>query len=57
MAAPASPISPRLVRAGIVTMEPDTSVVHSIVVPQSDPGSPMDTLEFQTVAASAFGGE
>lgn len=43
----ASPISPRLVRAGIVTMDPDTSVVQSIIALQYNPDSLSRTLQIQ----------
>jgi len=42
-----SPISPRLVRAGIVTMDPDTSVVQSIIALQYNPDSLTRTLQIQ----------
>src|SRR6516225_6309605 len=51
--ATASPISPRLVRAGIVTMDPDTSVVRSIIALQYNPDSLTRTLQIQ----AAKGGE
>jgi|SRR5579875_322314 len=49
----ASPISPRLVRAGIVTMDADTSVVQSIIALQYNPDSLTRTLQIQ----AAKGGE
>jgi hypothetical protein len=42
-----SPISPRLVWAGIVTMDPDTSVVQSIIALQYNPDSLTRTLQIQ----------
>ena len=51
--ATASPISPRLVRAGIVTMDPDTSVVRSVIALQYNPDSLTRTLQIQ----AAKGGE
>lgn len=44
-----SPISPRLVRAGIVTMDPDTSVVQSIIALQYNPDSLTRNLQIQAV--------
>lgn len=44
-----SPISPRLVRAGIVTMDPDTSVVQDIIALQYNPDSLTRTLQIQAV--------
>ena len=44
-----SPISPRLVRAGIVTMDPDTSVVQGIIALQYNPDSLTRTLQIQAV--------
>lgn len=51
----ASPISPRLVRAGIVTMDPDTSVVQSVITLQYNPDSLSRTLQIQAVAGGQEG--
>jgi hypothetical protein len=51
----ASPISPRLVRAGIVTMDPDTSAVQSIIALQYNPDSLTRTLQTQAVAGGQDG--
>jgi hypothetical protein len=51
----ASPISPRLVRAGIVTMDPDTSVVQSIIALQYNPDSLSRTLQIQATKGGEDG--
>jgi hypothetical protein len=51
----ASPISPRLVRAGIVTMDPDTSVVQSIIALQYNPDSLSRTLQIQAIKGGEDG--
>lgn len=51
----ASPISPRLVRAGIVTMDPDTSTVRSIIALQYNPDSLSRTLQIQAVQGGQEG--
>jgi len=53
--ASASLISPRLVRAGIVTMDPDTSAVQSIIALQYNPDSLSRTLQIQAVAGGQDG--
>jgi hypothetical protein len=53
--ASASPISPRLVRAGIVTMDPDTSVVQSIIALQYNPDSLTRTLQIQATKGGEDG--
>lgn len=50
-----SPIFPRLVRAGIVTMDPDTSAVQSIIALQYNPDSLTRTLQIQAVAGGQEG--
>jgi hypothetical protein len=50
-----SPISPRLVRAGIVTMDPDTSVVQSIIALQYNPDSLSRTLQIQATKGGEDG--
>jgi len=44
----ASPISPRLVKGGIVTLDPDTSVVQSIIALQYNPDSLTRSLQIQS---------
>lgn len=51
----ASPISPRLVKGGIVTMDPDTSAVKSIIALQYNPDSLSRTLQIQAVQGSQDG--
>jgi hypothetical protein len=51
----ASPISPRLVKGGIVTMDPDTSVVQSVIALQYNPDSLSRTLQIQAVAGGQDG--
>lgn len=49
------PNSPRLVRAGIVTMDPDTSAVQGIIALQFNPDSLTRTLAIQAVAGGQDG--
>jgi hypothetical protein len=49
------PNSPRLVRAGIVTMDPDTSAVQSIIALQYNPDSLTRSLQVQAVAGGQDG--
>jgi hypothetical protein len=51
----ASPISPRLVRAGIVTLDADTSAVQSVIALQYNPDSLSRTLQIQAVAGGQEG--
>src|SRR3984957_21135731 len=51
----ASPISPRLVKGGIVTMDPDTSVVLSVIPLQYNPDSLSRTLQIQSMPAATDG--
>jgi len=53
--ASASPISPRLVRGGIVTMDPDTSTVQSIIALQYNPDALSRTLQIQAVQGGQDG--
>jgi hypothetical protein len=53
--ASASPISPRLVKGGIVTMDPDTSVVLSVIPLQYNPDSLSRTLQIQSMPAATDG--
>lgn len=50
-----SPISPRLVRAGVVTMDPVTSAVQSIIALQYNPDSLSRTLQIQAVPGGQDG--
>jgi len=50
-----SPLSPRLVRGGIVTMDPDTSAVRSVIALQYNPDSLTRTLQIQAVAGGQDG--
>lgn len=50
-----SPISPRLVKGGIVTMDPDTSVVQSVIALQYNPESLSRTLQIQAVPGGQDG--
>jgi len=49
------PNSPRLVRAGIVTMDPDTSAVQNIIALQYNPDSLTRTLQIQAVPGGQDG--
>jgi hypothetical protein len=51
----ASPISPRLVRGGIVTMDPDTAVLRSVIALQYNPDSLSRTLQIQAVQGGQDG--
>ena len=53
--ASASPISPRLVKGGIVTMDPDTSAVQSVIALQYNPDSLTRTLQIQAVPGGQDG--
>jgi hypothetical protein len=50
-----TPLSPRLVRGGIVTMDPDTTVVQSVIALQYNPDSLSRTLQIQAVAGDSSG--
>ena len=50
-----SPLSPRLVRGGIVTMDPDTSVVQSVIALQYNPDSLSRSLQIQAVPGGTDG--
>jgi hypothetical protein len=50
-----SPIAPRLVKGGIVTMDPDTSVVKSVIALQYNADSLSRTLQIQAVAGGQDG--
>jgi len=53
--APSSPLSPRLVKGGIVTMDPDTSAVKSVIALQYNPDSLSRTLQIQAVQGGQDG--
>jgi len=50
-----SPISPRLVKGGIVIMDPVTSTVKSVIALQYNPDSLTRTLQVQAVAGGQDG--
>ncbi|WP_233855841.1 hypothetical protein [Paraburkholderia sp. HD33-4] len=50
-----SPLSPRLVKGGIVTLDPDTSVVQSVIALQYNPDSLSRTLQIQSTPGSPDG--
>ncbi len=50
-----NPISPRLVKGGIVTLNPDTSVVQTVIALQYNPDSLSRTLQIQAVQGAQDG--
>ena len=50
-----SPISPRLVKGGIVTMDPDTSALQSVIALQYNPDTLSRTLQIQAVPGGQDG--
>ena len=50
-----SPLSPRLVKGGIVTLDPDTSVVQTVIALQYNPDSLSRTPQIQTTPGSSDG--
>lgn len=50
-----TPLSPRLVKGGIVTMDPDTSVVMNVIPLQYNPDSLTRSLQIQAVAGGQDG--
>jgi hypothetical protein len=50
-----SSISPRLVRGGIVTMDPDTSAIKSVIALQYNPDSLSRTLQIQSLPGAQDG--
>ena len=50
-----SPISPRLVKGGIVTMDPDTSAIQSVIALQYNPDTLSRTLQIQAVQGGQDG--
>jgi hypothetical protein len=55
MSSYALPIAPRLVKGGIVTMDPDTSIVMSVIALQYNPDSLSRSLQIQAVPGGADG--
>jgi hypothetical protein len=51
----ALPISPRLVKGGIVTMDPDTSIVQTVIALQYNPDTLSRSLQIQAVPGGADG--
>src|ERR1700736_3959133 len=52
---PGNPISPRLVKGGIVTMDADSSSVRSVIALQYNPDSLSRTLQIQAVQGGQDG--
>lgn len=50
-----SPISPRLAKGGIVTMDPDTSAIQSVIALQYNPDSLSRTLQIQSLPGGQDG--
>jgi hypothetical protein len=50
-----SPISPRLVKGGIVTMDPDTTALKSVIALQYNPDTLTRTLQIQAVQGAQDG--
>src|SRR5215472_3242760 len=50
-----SPISPRLVKGGIVTMDPDTTALRSVIALQYNPDSLTRSLQIQAVQGAQDG--
>src|ERR1700733_4886196 len=50
-----TPLSPRLVSGGIVTMDPDTSIVQSVIALQYNPDPLSRSLQIQAVPGGADG--
>ncbi len=55
MAGFGTPLSPRLVSGGIVTMDPDTSIVLSVIALQYNPDSLSRSLQIQAVSGGQDG--
>src|SRR5580698_5730451 len=49
------PNSPRLVKGGIVTLDPDTSVVQNVIALQYNPDSVSRTLQIQSLPGGSDG--
>jgi hypothetical protein len=52
---PGSPLSPRLVKGGIVTLDPDTSIVTGVIALQYNPDSLSRSLQIQSTPAGQDG--
>jgi len=52
---PGSPLSPRLVKGGIVTLDPDTSIVRNVIALQYNPDSLTRSLQIQSTPAAQDG--
>jgi hypothetical protein len=52
---PGSPLSPRLVKGGIVTLDPDTSVVTGVIALQYNPDTLTRSLQIQSTPAGQDG--
>ncbi len=52
---PGTPLSPRLVKGGIVTMDPDTSALKSVIALQYNPDTLTRTLQIQAVQGAQDG--
>lgn len=50
-----SPISPRLVKGGIVTMDPDTTALQSVIALQYNPDTLTRTLQIQAIQGAQDG--
>jgi hypothetical protein len=50
-----SPLSPRLVKGGIVTMDPDTTALKSVIALQYNPDTMTRTLQIQAVQGAQDG--
>ena len=50
-----SPISPRLIKGGIVTLDPDTAVVQHVIALQYNPDSLTRTLQIQSLPGGSDG--
>jgi hypothetical protein len=55
MTSTGTPLSPRLVKGGIVTMDPDTSVIQGVISLQYNPDSLSRTLQIQAMPGGADG--
>ncbi len=55
MGAFATPLSPRLLKGGIVTMDPDTSVVLTVIALQYNPDSLSRSLQIQALPGTSDG--
>ena len=55
MATLGTPLSPRLLKGGIVTMDPDTAVVQTVIALQYNPDSLTRTLQIQALPGGTDG--